>query len=71
MDGLIEVYKHGTEIEIKLNKQKALIISCRLEVNNVIYQAAYFTSEGSQTADLFEFEFDVVKDAGIHTIGFK
>lgn len=71
MAGTIKVYKHGTEVEIRLNKQKAFIISCKLEVNNVIYQVSYFTIDSCKTADLFDFEFTVIKDCGIITIGFK
>ena len=67
----MKVYKAGTLITIKINKMPAVINAVKIEMNNIIYHASYFSGDEFRPVDLFEYEFDVTENANKQVIGFK
>lgn len=65
------VYGSGTRIKFRLNNMEGIIIKIVLCYKNVIYTVSYINDRGEYvTAELYEFEFDIIQEAGKVCIGF-
>lgn len=68
---MINIYKAGTRVEIKLNKTHGIITSAVVRQNDVVYNVAYFVGEELKECSLYEFEFDVKENNCKQKIGFR